>query len=246
MSKTSKVAITFLSAIALALGVLYWAVTREETFISSWSPDNRFKVELSSGALGMYPLADTEVSFQVFTDRVPFIGKTSLVYYPGTRLGFQENFSEIDWQQGNSLILKRHPMSAANPETDLLVVTNLSRRLAKYVRVSSADLVLFLGLQPQETRSIPVSKQAWLTSIDAEVMFDDGAKQRTVANFLHRDEMNHKSLRMCISVEESGVKVESAEIEGFGSGLIIPAAMSCAENQVGTRKVVAQFKGLGD
>lgn len=236
MSKTSKVAISLLVAVALALGVLYWAVTLDETFISSSSPDNRFRVELSSGALGMYPMADTEVSFQVFTDRIPFILRSSLVYYPGTRLDFQGDYSEIDWQQGNSLIFRRRATRTASPESNLLIVTNLSGGLAKYVRVRSTDLVLALSVQPQETRAISVSKESWLTWIDAEVMFDDGTKQRNVANFLHRDRLDGQPLRMCISIEDGGVRIESADIEGFGNGFKIPVAVSCAENQLVSRR----------
>ncbi|HEY0082069.1 MAG TPA: hypothetical protein VGB61_04710 [Pyrinomonadaceae bacterium] len=221
------------TAITLTAGLAaYWFLSSPSPLFATSSPAKTYRVELAGDKSSPYlPAIEHEVSFDVFKHGNRIIKNARAHSGDWFDISFELAYPQHIWADEAILRFGRE-LNAPGVKTDTLAVKNTTGKTIKYLKIKSKDMFLIFDLPPQSMRSLTSSHQSWLSWIEGEGEFTDGGRiSWSGVNFSHHDRLG-ESLRYCISISESGLRIESPQIEGFdaqasGDAPNVPKAEGC-------------------
>ena len=210
----------------------FWCLSSPSPLFATSSPAKTYTVELAGDKSRPHlPATEHEVSFGVFKRGNRIIKNARAHSGDWFDISFELAYPEHVWADENILRFGRE-LNVPGVKTDTLAVTNTSNKIIKYLKIKAKDMFLIFEMQPHSRLSLTSSHQSWLSWIECEGEFTDGEPiSWGGVNFFHRDTLG-EPLRYCLSISESGLRIESPQIEGFdakGSGDApnVPKAESC-------------------
>lgn len=93
-------------------------------------------------------------------------------------------------------------------------------------------MLFVFEIPPKSKLKLQVPHQGWLSWVWSDGEFADGQRLKgNGANFYHKDKLN-EPLRYCLSVDETAIKVESPNMDGYignstSGETNIPKATNC-------------------
>jgi hypothetical protein len=211
-----------------------WLFTEPPTFLSLSSPNRIYRVDLRGNQWRpRYFFFEHAVNFDVFEGERRTVKNAYAHNGDGFDPGFEDSYPEHIWVNEQVLRFGRELNATAN-SPDRISVINRSGRAIKYLRIQANGMFIVLDMAPRsmlELTSAPQSSRTDLSWIAGEGQFADGQSiSESGVNFPLRHTPS-ESLRYCISVEASGLRIESLQNEGYNNGIAdkanIPRARSC-------------------
>lgn len=201
--------------------VAFWFLSRPPALFATSSPSKTYMVELTGDkSRPLFPVIEHEVGFNVFKHDNRIIKNAYAHSGDWFDISFELAYPEHTWVDENILRFGRD-LNVPESRKDMLSLANHSGKVIKYLKINAKDMFLIFDMQPRSTLSLSSSHQSWLSWIECEGEFIDGERiSWSGVNFFHRDTLG-EPMRYCISVHEGGLRIESAQIEGFdtkGSG----------------------------
>jgi len=217
-----KVYIFIVLALTLYGGIAYWLFFSEpRIFLSLSSPNRTYRIDLRGNQWRpRYFFFEHAVNFDVFEGERRIIKNAYAHNGDGFDPGFQDSYPEHTWVNEQVLRFGRD-LGATENNPDRVSVINRSGKLIRYLRIEANGMFLVFDMLPRsrlELASAPQSSradQSWITCegqfVDGQTISDSGV------NFPLRNTPS-ESLRYCISVEDSGLRIESLQNEGYNNG----------------------------
>lgn len=204
-------AVTAILLLILITGILiheFFFASR--VWFSTTSPNKTYTIELTGDKGRGGILFYSTVRFNALRNGQPIVRDAHAHSGDFMDNSFELTYPEHEWVSDNVV-----RFWGPNSASDQLVVSNHSGKAIKFLKLYASDMFLIFDLQPNSTLQLSPSHQSWATWIASEGEFIDGQPiSGNGVNFLLRPGRDDP-LRYCISINENGLKIESAQAEGF-------------------------------
>jgi hypothetical protein len=183
-------------------------------FLTTSSPNKTYTVEFTGNKRAPnVPFVDHETRFNLFKNGQPLAKYAFVDSYDWFDSDFAEQYPKHQWVSDSVL---RFGSNIAESETspDSVIVSNRTGSSIKYLKINAADMLFLFETPPYSKTKITVPRHSTYY-VAAEGEFIDGKPIPHDGVNFRRDSKSEQALQYCISVEDSGLKIESLSMEGF-------------------------------
>ncbi|HEX6190495.1 MAG TPA: hypothetical protein VFZ40_20750 [Pyrinomonadaceae bacterium] len=144
-------------------------------------------------------------------------------------ISFELAYTKNAWLHENVIRFWREP-NVPETRSDTLFISNRTDKVIKYLKVKGREMFLVFEIQPRSSLKLSASHQPYAGWVESEGEFIDGQPIRWNGVNFATDRVS-LPLQFCVSITDTGVEIESPEIEGYNSGSVdqpnIPKAINC-------------------
>lgn len=184
------------------------------------SPSGKYRVELYGNKERPWlPFSENPITAKIYSSG-EMLDSTTIHTSYWLENSFEQYYQKYVWTDDNILSFRgsgNHKV-ANDTNGDLLKISNKTDREIRFLKVSfSINMFLVLELAPHSEQIVYVNHSTANESIYAEGEFADGEKLNDKSVTFSEQAKKGKTelFKYCVSVENSGVSINSFQIEGY-------------------------------
>jgi len=212
-----KFVILLIGAVVLAMTfqiglVVYWCLDNPTVWLSTVSPNRKYTVELTGdkGRGGL--LIDSVVNYNVLKDGNAFVVGRRAHSGDWLDISFELAYPEHAWINDNTLRFWREPDRAKDRRSDLLLVSNNTDKVIRFLRVRTKDMFFVFDIPPNSKARLSFTHDSQ-NDFWAEGEFEDGSSIEYGAGFL--ENKSSEPLGYCMTIDYDRVTINSPREKGY-------------------------------
>jgi hypothetical protein len=193
--------------------VVYWWLDDPTVWLSTVSPNGKYTVELTGdkgrGGFIIYSV----VNYNLLKDGIVFVSGRRAHHGDSMDISFELAYPEHAWINDNTLRFWREPNRPKDRSSDLLLVSNNTDKVIRFLRIRTKDMFFVFDIQPRSNVRLSFSRQWEGNDFWAEGEFDDGSAIEYGVSFLENG--SREPLGYCMTIDYDRVTINSPREKGY-------------------------------
>src|SRR5262245_46445085 len=202
-----------LVVIALVGIMVHWWVAEPAVWLSSSSPDQTYKVELTGdkGRGGFFVPA--VVKYNLIKNGHLLAKNRKAHSGNAMDISFEIAYPEHTWISENVIRFWRNESGAIDDSVNKISISNVANKIVKYLMLKTTYMFFVFDIQPHSTLQLSFTRRPEITSIWCEGEFDDGSRFEYGAGF--RESMTSEPLAYCMAIHDDQITISSRQERGY-------------------------------